>query len=72
MGFFYGAAQNNVCGGWGLLFLSDSHYFELTMGLGEGSNNFVELLSLKLLLIFATKKGCQRLSLFGDSLNFIN
>ena len=62
----------NSCGGGALLFLSDSHYFELTLGLEEGSNNYVELLSLKLLLIFATENGCRRLNIFGDSLNVIN
>ena len=72
MGFFDGATQNNICGGGALLFLSDSHYFELTLGLGEGSNNYVELLSLKLLLIFIAEEGCQRINIFGDSLNVIN
>ena len=42
------------------------------MGLGEGSNNFGELMSLKLLLIFAVEKGCRNLNLFGDSMNVIN
>ena len=70
--FFDGANQNNLCGGGALLFLSDSHFFELTPGLGEGSNNYAELLSLKLLLIFAVEKGCQSFKFFGDSLNVIN
>ena len=42
------------------------------MGLGEGNNNYAELYSLKLLLIFATKKGCRSLNVFGDSMNVIN
>ena len=53
-GFFDGAAQNELCGGGDFLYLSDSHFFVLTMGLGPGSNNFAEIMSLKLLLIFAT------------------
>ena len=61
-GFSDGAAQNNLCGGGALIFLSDSNFFELTLGLGEGSNNYVELLSLNLLLIFASKKGCRRIN----------
>ena len=71
-GFFDGAAQNELCGGGALLYLSDSHYFSLTMGLGEGSNNYAELMSLKLLLIFAIEKGINRLIVFGDSMNVIN
>ena len=38
-GFFDGAAKKEMCGGGAVLFLSDSHYFTLTMGLGVGSNN---------------------------------
>jgi len=50
----------------------DSHFFVLSAGLGEGSNNFAELMSLKLLLIFAIEKGCKKLNVFGDSKNVIN
>jgi len=71
-GFFDGAAQNNRCGGGALLYLSDSHHYVLTFGLGEGTNNYAELMSLKLLLIFAVEKGCQKLNVFGDSMNVIN
>ena len=42
------------------------------MGLGEGSNNYDEMLILKLLLIFAVEKGCRTLDVFGDSMNVIN
>ena len=42
------------------------------MGLGEGSNNYAEIFSLKLLLIFAAEKGCRSLNVFGDSMNVIN
>ena len=42
------------------------------MVLGEGNNNFAELFSLKLLLIFAVEKGCRTLFCFGDSMNVIN
>ena len=71
-GFFDGAAHNDLCGGGSLLFLSASHSFELIIGLGEGTNNFVELMSLKLLLIFAAEKGCRNINAFGDSMNVIN
>ena len=42
------------------------------MGLGEGTNNYGELSSLKLLLQFALEKGCINLHIFGDSLIIIN
>jgi len=70
--FFDGASQNNACGGGAVLYLSASHYFTLSMGLGAGSNNYAELQSLKLLLIFALEKGCLSLTCFGDSMNVIN
>ena len=59
-------------GGGAILYLAGNHSFELIAGLGEGSNNCVELLSLKLLLIFAAEKGCSNLKVYGDSLNVIN
>ena len=58
-GFFDGEAQNNLCGGGAILFLSENHSFELMVGLGEGSNNYVELMSLKLLLILQQRKGVE-------------
>jgi len=70
--FFDGASQNNVCGGGAVLYLTASHYFTLSMGLGAGTNNYAELQSLKLLLIFALEKGCSTLSCFGDSMNVVN
>ena len=42
------------------------------VGLGYGSNNIAELLSLKILLIFVAKKGCRTLNVYGDSMNVIN
>ena len=71
-GFFDGASQNNLCGGGAILYLAENHSFELIFGLGEGRNNRAELLSLKLLLIFAAEKGCNNLKVFVDSLNVIN
>jgi ribonuclease HI len=42
------------------------------MGLGRGTNNFVELMSLKLLLLFAREKEIHHLQILGDSMNVIN
>ena len=71
-GFFDGAAQNDLCGGGAYLYLSESHYFSLSMGLGVGTNNFAEIMSLKFLLIFVVEKGIKRLTVLGDSMNVIN
>jgi ribonuclease HI len=71
-GYFDGASQNNRCGGGGILYLSDSHHFSMTFGLGMGTNNFAELMSLKLLIAFAIEKGCHSLTVYGDSMNVIN
>jgi len=71
-GFFDGASQNNLCGGGAVLFLSDNHYFKIAIGLGEGSNNYAEILSLKLLLAFATEQNIKDITIYGDSKNVIN
>jgi ribonuclease HI len=57
--YFDGASQNEnqLCGGGELLILSIDHSFKLKMGLKPGSNNFVELMALKLMLQFAGEKG---------------
>ena len=70
--FFDGEAQNNLCGGGAVLYLAESHVFVLSMGLGGGTNNFAELMSLKFLLMFALEKGCTELNFMGDALNVIN
>ena len=70
--FFDGASQEHNCGGGATLFLTQNHHFKIQMGLGEGTNNYVELLGLKLLLCFALAKGYKCLQIFGDSLIVIN
>jgi ribonuclease HI len=72
--FFDGASQENntCCGGGAVLFLSNTHLFRLKMGLGPGTNNFAELMSLKLLLLFSLEKNVHSIQLFGDSLLVIN
>lgn len=72
--FFDWASQNNgqACGGGAVLFLSDSHYFKIKMGLGLGIKNYVELMALKLLILYAREKGVNSLQIFGDSLNVVN
>ena len=56
-----------VVGG-GVLFKTESHSFFFSVGLGRGTNNFAELMSLRLLLLFALEQGCLSLQVFGDSM----
>ena len=60
------------CGGGATLYLMDDHYFLFSAGLGACANNFAELFTLKLLLIFALEKGCTVLQVFGDSMIILN
>jgi ribonuclease HI len=46
--------------------------FPLTFGLGTRSNNYAELMSLKLLIAFAIENECHSFIVFGDSMNVIN
>lgn len=68
--YFDGAAQGDprISGAGGIVFISDSHVVKLKAGLGRGSNNFAELMALKLSLILAAERGVSRLQVFGDSL----
>jgi ribonuclease HI len=71
--FFDGASQNLLCGGGGgVLHISESHSFKIKMGLGKGTNNYVELMALLLLLKFSIEQGIHTIQLFGDSMNVIN
>lgn len=63
---------NYIVGGGGCIYLTEQHYFLLRAGLGPGTNNFAEIMALKLLLLFAAEKGISTLQVFGDSLIIIN
>jgi len=64
--YFDGVSQNDgqLCGGGVSLHLSASHVFHIKMGLGPGTNNYVELMVLKLLLIFVGEKGITNIQIF--------
>ena len=51
----------------GLLYIRDDHYFTYKAGMGFGTNNFDELLTLKLLLTLTLKKHISIMQIFGDS-----
>ena len=70
--FFDGASQNLTCGGGACLFLTQNHYFKISLGLGAGTNNYAELMTLKLLLCFTIERNCRNLQVFGDSMVVIN
>ena len=73
-GYFDGSAPRvpQICGAGGLLYLFDEHYFTFSAGLGLGTNNYAELLALKLLINLDLKQGVQTLQIFGDSQLVIN
>ena len=61
-----------TCGGGECLYLNQNHYFQISLGLGVGTNNYDELMTLKLLLCFAIERNCRKLQVFGDSMVVIN
>jgi hypothetical protein len=66
--YFDGATQGNplVCGVGGIIYISESHTVNFRASLGHGTNNFPEIMVLKLALILATEKRTSHLQVFGD------
>ena len=60
MAFFDGASQNLTCEGGATLFLNPNHHFQISMGLGSGTNNYDERMTLKLLLFLQLKETAKR------------
>ena len=56
--------QQLTCGGGGFLFTSPTHSFHISAGLGRGSNNFAELMALKLFLLFVVEQDFHYLQVF--------
>ena len=73
-GFFNGVAWGNptICGGGGVFYLSYEHFFQIQLGLWDGTNNYAELMALRILLLFPLEWGHTKLQFFGDSLQVIN
>ena len=61
-GYFDGlaAGEPRICGAGGLFFIADDHFFTFKAGLGSGTNNFAELLGLKLLLTLSLKNNIKK------------
>lgn len=65
--YFDGSTQDVGCEEGAILYLSDHHHYKLKMGFARGTNNFVKLNSLRLLLTFAHEKNINCIHIFGDS-----
>eukprot|EP00253_Pinus_taeda_P017857 PITA_17857 len=70
--FFDGAANSQSCGGGIIIHLSEHHLYKIKAGLGAGTNNFAELITLRHLLHFALIHHCNSINIFGDSQIIIN
>ena len=62
-GYFDGSASGDpkICGAGGVLFIYDDHFYTFKAGLGIGTNNFVELIGLKLLLTLSLQHNFKQL-----------
>jgi ribonuclease HI len=49
-----------------MIFLNQSHSFSYKVRLGQGANNYVELMDLKITLTLVAEKGVTKLQIFGD------
>ena len=74
MGIIYGSASGDpkICGASGVLFIFGDHFFTFKAGLGFGTNNFDEIIGLKLLLTLSLQHNDKQLQIFGDSQLIIN
>ena len=73
-GFFDGAMGGVLdrCGGRVVLYFDSQNYLFFKTRLGVGSNNFVELSALRLLMSKALERGVRSIQIFGDSKIIIN
>lgn len=66
--YFDGSAQDGGCGGGAdILYLYYTHFKNIHMGLGMGTNNYAKLITLRHLLQFSLQKHCRNIQIFGDS-----
>lgn len=70
--YFDGAANVQRSGGGFILHKYENHSYFIKVGLGVGTNNFAELISLRHLLHFALSHQCNSINIFGDSQIIIN
>lgn len=65
--YFDGSFPQDGSTGSAILYLNEEHHFKTKMGLGRGTNNYVELINIIQLLSFSLENGCKHLEIFGDS-----
>jgi ribonuclease HI len=51
----------------GIHHLSDCHNISFSIGIGNETNNYYELLALKLVLLLSLEKDISHLQIYGDS-----
>lgn len=61
-----------MCGAHAVLFLNQSHFFNLKLAAGNGTHNSAELFAMWLLLQMAAAKGLKNLRVFRDSNLMVN
>ena len=71
-GFMDGASRSMIAGVGYCIYLNESHYLELSLGVGYGTNTKAELLSLWALLLSSQMMGIPLAHVFGDSSVIIN
>eukprot|EP00253_Pinus_taeda_P028824 PITA_28824 len=69
--YFDGASQNNKARVGLINHITKRHSLKASVGLGNGSNNYVELSALKLILCWLIHRNIFTVQIFGDSLNVI-
>ena len=67
--FHYASQGNSSKGGsGGILYLSSDHSIPFKAGMGQDTNNFYEMMALKLVLKLAQEFGVTQLQIFGESM----
>jgi ribonuclease HI len=56
--------NSQMSGARGILHFRESHILKFKAGLGRGTNNYVELMALKLILCLASERGVQKIQFF--------
>lgn len=69
--FFDGASQQNRAGAGICIHLNREHSFKAAVGLGQGTNNYAELVALRLLMCWSLQMNILSIQIFGDSMNVI-
>lgn len=64
-GIFYGAFQSHFNNDGGILFFSNAHFLNFKAGFNDGSNNYVESATLRLLMKCALDRNVSRIRSLG-------